>query len=524
MAAVESSSGTETETDSEYQEPNIKFISDEFPKVILRRSARQITREEEQEEEKISNEAEADKIKEQKLLKTRVLQASGSDLGQAIFGFKTPKRKEALVNAAQNSIQSGKKSTSKPRTKSRTNVSKEKAPGRKPLKTLNKKTPFFVQENGGSDLSDESEDSEESQSEDEENEDSKQTASKELTASDILDEYFEIHSAKNRTTTSDKTLSRLTNPKLQQKDIISHLKEVQSTHIHETAKLIQMHSCYFQNWMFQMLNGFNVLLYGFGSKHKLLEEFRKRHLKDQCHIVINGFFPSITIKQILNMITEDLMNSQLSIRNTIDQANHIKKFYDVDKHGKLFLLIHNIDGQMLRSKNVQSILSCLASAKNIHIISSIDHINAPLIWDQNISSQFNWLWHDCTTYDAYNEETSYENSLMVQQSGSLALSSLIHVLRSLTPNAKGIFRLLVDIQLDNEDNSSYQGLSFTDLYNRCRERFLVNSDLTLRAQLTEFKDHKLVKSKKGFNGLEYLSVALDCGTLRQYLEHESSNT
>ena len=43
MAAVESSSGNETETDSEYQyqEPDIKFISDEFPKVILRRSARQ---------------------------------------------------------------------------------------------------------------------------------------------------------------------------------------------------------------------------------------------------------------------------------------------------------------------------------------------------------------------------------------------------------------------------------------------------------------------------------------------------
>lgn len=40
------------------------------------------------------------------------------------------------------------------------------------------------------------------------------------------------------------------------------------------------------------------------------------------------------------------------------------------------------------------------------------------------------------------------------------------------------------------------GLSFTELYSKCRERFLVNSDLTLRAQLTEFKDHKLIKTKK----------------------------
>lgn len=40
------------------------------------------------------------------------------------------------------------------------------------------------------------------------------------------------------------------------------------------------------------------------------------------------------------------------------------------------------------------------------------------------------------------------------------------------------------------------GMSLQDLYQRCRESFLVNSDLTLRAQLIEFRDHKLIKSKK----------------------------
>lgn len=80
-----------------------------------------------------------------------------------------------------------------------------------------------------------------------------------------------------------------------------------------------------------------------------------------------------------------------------------------------------------------------------------------LVWDQNKSSQFNWLWYDCTTFEPYSEETSYENSMLVQQSGTLALSSLTHVLRSLTPNACGIFKLLANCQLDNEDNTSYQG-------------------------------------------------------------------
>lgn len=40
------------------------------------------------------------------------------------------------------------------------------------------------------------------------------------------------------------------------------------------------------------------------------------------------------------------------------------------------------------------------------------------------------------------------------------------------------------------------GLSFQDFYQQCREAFLVNSDLTLRAQLTEFRDHKLLRTKR----------------------------
>ena len=102
---------------------------------------------------------------------------------------------------------------------------------------------------------------------------------------------------------------------------------------------------------------------------------------------------------------------------------------------------------------------------------------------------------------------------------------------------RGIFKLLVKFQLDNKDNPSYtgtctrthththtitsrsgkdnflniclfllydcyvfsslcKGLSFQDFYQRCREAFLVNSDLTLRTQLTEFRDHKLIRTRK----------------------------
>ncbi|EHB15777.1 Origin recognition complex subunit 2 [Heterocephalus glaber] len=135
-------------------------------------------------------------------------------------------------------------------------------------------------------------------------------------------------------------------------------------------------------------------------------------------------------------------------------------------------------------------------------------------------SFYNWLWYETTTYGPYTEETSYENSLLVEQSGALPLSALTHILRSLTPNAQGIFRLLMKYQLDKQEDPSYMGPSFQDFYQQCREAFLVNSDLTLRAQLMEFRDHKLIRTKKGTNGVEYLLIPVDSGTLTDILEKE----
>lgn len=52
----------------------------------------------------------------------------------------------------------------------------------------------------------------------------------------------------------------------------------------------------------------------------------------------------------------------------------------VKKHpdDRLYLLIHNLDGGMLRSHKAQDVLSRLASIPNIHVLASVDHINAPL--------------------------------------------------------------------------------------------------------------------------------------------------
>ncbi|KAM4667859.1 origin recognition complex subunit 2 isoform 2-T2 [Amazona ochrocephala] len=318
---------------------------------------------------------------------------------------------------------------------------------------------------------------------------------KENKMGNLVEEYFEAHSS-SKVLTSDRTLQKLRRRRLSQQTLHDLLKKAPLAYAAEIKELNQLHESLFSKWMLQLHLGFNIVLYGLGSKRDLLEKFRTSLLQDSVHLVVNGYFPSITVRSILNSITEEVLDHIGTFRSPLDQLDFIIEKFKEDSSLELYVLIHNLDSQMLRGERSQQILAQLSSLPSIYLIASVDHINAPLMWDQAKLSLYNWLWYETTTFSPYVEETSYENSLLVQQSGSLALSSLTHVLLSLTVNARGIFRLLAQYQLENKGNPSYPGLSFQDFYQRCREAFLVNSDLTLRAQLTEFRDHKLIRTKR----------------------------
>ncbi|MBZ3884723.1 Origin recognition complex subunit 2 [Sciurus carolinensis] len=251
---------------------------------------------------------------------------------------------------------------------------------------------------------------------------------------DLVEEYFEAHSS-SKVLTSDRTLQKLKRAKLDQQTLRNLLSKVSPSFSAELKQLNQQYEKLFHKWMLQLHLGFNIVLYGLGSKRDLLERFRTTMLQDSIHVVINGFFPGISVKSILNSITEEVLDHMGTFRSILDQLDWIINKFKEDSSLKLFLLIHNLDSQMLRGDKSQQIIGQLSSLHNIYLIASIDHLNAPLMWDHAKQSLYNWLWYETTTYNPYTEETSYENSLLVKQSGSLPLSSLTHVLRSLTPNA-----------------------------------------------------------------------------------------
>ena len=350
----------------------------------------------------------------------------------------------------------------------------------------------------------------------------------------LLEDYFTAQS-KRSGMTSNNMLTKLSNPTMDIKSIQSALGTIDIFQKDKAALFKEYQSCY-TYWLFQLSHGFNILLYGLGSKRNILEDFRFKILHNSCHLVVNGFFPGITVKDILTQLTSEVLGYSGTFKNDFEHAYFIRNTLELSAKEvaptksklqqipqEIFVIVHNVDGPMLRGDNAQTALSILAQCPSVHFLASIDHINAPLLWDQKKLSRFNWLWHDVTTFEMYKEETSHENSLLVQQSGSLSLSSLIHVNDSLTPNARGIFNLLIRHQLEEKDGAkgTYIGMHYQDCYMKCLEKFLVNSDLTFKTQLTEFYDHKLLKSRKGPDGGEYLLISINSTILSQFLELNS---
>lgn len=159
---------------------------------------------------------------------------------------------------------------------------------------------------------------------------------------------------------------------------------------------------------------------------------------------------------------------------------------------------------------------------NVHLLMTVDHVNSGILWDSSQCNNFNLLWFNVPTYQSYTTERSYASSstkhskLASSITQNLTLSSIQHVYNSLNHNAQKIFILIAQYYLNHQD-SNEEGLTFSDCYRSCREEFLVNSEVTLRAQLTEFKDHQLIKLAKASDGGELIKLLVDRALVERFL-------
>jgi len=314
----------------------------------------------------------------------------------------------------------------------------------------------------------------------------------------------------------------------------------------------------FHRFLLELEQGFNLLFYGYGSKRALLNRFATEVCSKRGHVmVLSGSQPKASIKDLLTAIEAIPVVQKFTESTDVAAGNsnesqlaRIRACFASSDVKPLFLLIHNIDSPNLRSPKVKSQLAALASHTRIHLIASIDHVNAPLLWTstecstrkrENIDEEslsyhvpgFSWLWHDLTTMASYDFElahadrSSYAGALGSARTGrgvgGLAAGSTVmsesaaqHILASVTQKAKKMFKLMATKQLavmeedgegKTQDDFERYGISYDTLFTSVRDNFIATNDTAMRTLLGEFRDHNLVVGA-GAGGAEILWIPM----------------
>ncbi|XP_027090943.1 origin of replication complex subunit 2-like [Coffea arabica] len=314
------------------------------------------------------------------------------------------------------------------------------------------------------------------------------------------------------------------------------LANIEQKHEKEIDELIKTYKSSYQEWVCELRCGFGLLMYGFGSKRTLLEDFASTALTEYSVVVINGYLQSINLKQVVITLAEllcDQLKAQqkftsgslhkhqqpFDTRSMDDLIAFLDQHHLEDSDSFICVLVHNIDGPGLRDPDTQQYLARIAACSNIRVVASIDHVNALLLWDKKmVHTQFNWYWHHVPTFAPYKVEGMFLPLILAQGGSSQNVKTASIVLQSLTPNAQSVFTVLAEHQLANPDE---EGMPVNNLYATCRERFLVSSQITLNSHLTEFKDHDLVKTRRDTEGQDCLYIPIPNEALEKIIKDTS---
>ncbi|KAK2628505.1 hypothetical protein QTJ16_001608 [Diplocarpon rosae] len=378
------------------------------------------------------------------------------------------------------------------------------------------------------------------------------TPPQDLTA---YENYF-FQNRGGRAKTSNNSLSSLA--LLDHEEFFVRLRGLKDQHADDIKFLEQLHAESFKQWQFELSQGFNICAFGWGSKRSLLMQFADHVYKSQADhknikvVVVNGYVKHLTIRDVLNTVAVALTERghKLGSQPT-EMLDSLVELLEEDRAQHVTLVIHSIDQIPLRRPGIQTILSRLSSHPQIHLVSSADHPSFPLLWDSSLRSAYNFLFHDCTTFQSYTSEVDVVDEVheLLGRTGRRVggKDGVSFVLKSLPENAKKLFSILIGEQLaaideyngtvtgadEDEDEEIHDqrssnprkpelGVEYRALYQKATEEFICSNDMNFRTLLKEFHDHQMVQSRKDTLGTEILSVPFGKEELETILEDIAS--
>lgn len=318
--------------------------------------------------------------------------------------------------------------------------------------------------------------------------------------------YFEAH--KGALTTTNLTLASLSicSPEELTKSLSESHNYLFSEQEHQADKFREQYS--FLEYILDA--GHSILVHGFGSKRLLLDEFATSLSSMSDVVLINGFNPTVSMRAALTQIAADVLKlKSFSKRSLLDYVDAVRDKMTMLPNRYLTVVVHNIDGPSLRSSDVQLALSKLAAIPNLRFIASVDHVNAPLLWDASMYASFSWVWVLCQTFRPYDAETFFSSKPLFRGGTERRVEGAIALLNSLTERARNVFRDLALRQMQGADEETPASrTTFNELFTSARENFWVSDPETMRNILTELKTHDLLQTRRCADAAEKLWIPL----------------
>ncbi|PYI28815.1 putative origin recognition complex subunit 2 [Aspergillus indologenus CBS 114.80] len=321
----------------------------------------------------------------------------------------------------------------------------------------------------------------------------------------------------------------------------------------EKALLLDLHCRSFPQWDFEFDQGFNICLYGYGSKRRLLQEFAdwqyRRHSHDNedddttstaasppSVVIVNGHTPGVSIRSIFATIVTAVLGADIPSKMG-SQPQEVLELLQSSLNARdsdsppITVLINSIDAPSLRRATNQALLARLAATPQINLLATADTPNVLLMWDLNLRDQFNFVFHDCTTFAPFDAEFDVveEVSALLGRKGQRVggKEGVEFVLKSLPENARNLYQLLLTELLSASDEGHLSddegedggggggargedaaGIEFRALYQKAAEEFIASSEMMFRTLLKEFHDHQMITSRMDASGMEILGVPL----------------
>lgn len=392
-------------------------------------------------------------------------------------------------------------------------------------------------------------------------------------------ELFFFHNRTSASQTSNNTLPA--HSLLNHDDYNSQIQEYRDPHEDDIERLKDLHYRSFEQWQFEVDQGYSLCFYGFGSKRALLMDFVDyihQTAHEKLHIaVVNGYNTSLIVKDVLNLVAGFFDAETTWPGQPAALLDAILRESRKMSGRRMFLVVHNLDSVSLRKSPAQSAIAALAALPQVSLLASCDSLNFALLWDVSLLRQLNFLYHDATTFEPWKVEIDAVeeiNALLGRNSRRLAGKDGVgYVLRSLPENARNLFRILVAEQLalgdldftahsvdnlpeDEEDDdrlgvsdeelaarqqntpskrgrgrpkktrlpakhatpAQAEGVEYRTLYHKAVEEFVCSSEINFRTLLKEFHDHQMIESRKDSMGTERLVVPFRREELEAILE------